>query len=81
MKKSRKIVDEPTIAAHAATVYGDLVDHLIDIAGMATLVETERKGDARGHAQLPTTRVCATTGISGVPFGVHTAWLSISTSG
>lgn len=27
------------------------------------------------------TRICATIGISGVPFGAQIAWLSISTSG
>jgi hypothetical protein len=35
----------------------------------------------RSWHQLPITRVWAATGISGVPFGAQTAWLSISTTG
>ena len=32
-------------------------------------------------AHIPMTRICATTGISGVPLGAQIAWLSISTNG
>ena len=53
----------------------------IAVAGMPAIVELQRKRQMRGHTQLPMTRVWAATGTSGVPFGVHTAWLSIKTNG